>query len=437
MTPLVNAIRFAVNEFPQGEPGTLVVITDGADSALEKGDDELKSTTRAILKGLSAQLAARKARGSALEVHIVGLALDDVAKELLKEVFDAVAIPSGGRQFAAADGPKLRAFLQNAVEPRQYSVIAAGRNDGPGFDLGVESEALARGEYRLSFPDTTPASLTISGGERIVFDLRDAKLVPRKYQWGSAADLISRATDAPSGPDTPDVLVDRGYRIDAGQATVLVSLDRAAADSHPPRTTTEGFVERPQEVWFEATDASGRRVSALSWEVAEQYDIPTWKLSLPAPSDQKLNITAYWKMSATAPHVGTILSREDIGQDVTVSTPAGSASLVLKSFGKDDQRPGIVVARFEPVDGNPPADDVRALFENAWAQLDPGPPGAGEFRPIEVQTERTFFFDEGAIEFAFSTGADFDAPNARIALIPPDSRVKGAAAATVRYSKAD
>lgn len=437
MTPLVNAIRFAVNEFPAGEPGTLVVITDGADSALEKGDDALKSSTRAILKGLSAQLAGRKAKGSALEVHIVGFALDDTAKELLKEVFDAVAIPSGGRPFAAADGPKLRAFLRNAVEPRQYSVVAAGRNDGTGFNLGVESEALARGEYRLSFPDTTPAPLTISGGERIVFDLRDAKLVPRKYQWGSAAGLIARATDAPSGPDTPDVLVDRGYRIDSGQATVLVSLDRAVADSNPPRTTTEGFVERPKDVWFEATDASGRRATTLTWEIAEQYDIPTWKLSLPAPSDQKLNITAHWKMIATVPHAGTILSREDVGKDVTVSTPAGSASLVLKSFGKDDQRPGIVVARFEPADGKPPADDVRALLEDAWAQIDPGPPGSGEFRPIEVQTERTFFFDEGATEFSFSVGPDFDATTARIGLISPDLRENGAAVATLQYAKAD
>ena len=175
----------------------------------------------------------------------------------------------------------------------------------------------------------------------------------------------------------------------------------------------------------------------MRWEIAEQYDIPTWKLSLPAPPDQKLNVTARWKMTATAPHVALILSREDIGKEVTLSTKAGSASLVLRSFGKDDQRPGIVAARFEPSGGKPPADAVRALFENSWAQIDAVPPGAGDFRAIEAQTERVFYYDEGAIEFLFSAGPDFDATSARIGLIAPDARESGAAVATIQYAKAD
>jgi len=437
MTPLVNSIRFAVRQFDPNEVGTLVVITDGADSVLEQGNENQKATTRAVLSGISTTLAGRKARGVPVEVHIVGFALNKTAEGLLKEVFEAVATPSGGRQFKAADRQKLANFLENAVQPRQYSVVAAGRNEGSSFELDAASNPLSRGEYRLSFPDAAPAAVTISGGERIVFDLRDGRLTPRKYQKGSPASLVARASDAPSTPDAPDVLVDRGYQINSGQATVTVSLDRAAAGSDPPRTTSEGFVERPKEVWFEATDSTGRRTTALTWEIAEQHDIPTWKLSLPAPSDQKLNITAHWKMNATSPQVGMILSREDIGKEVAISTNAGTASMVLKSLAKDDGRPGVVVARFEPAGGEPPADDVRALLENSWAQMDSGPPGAGEFRPIEMQTERTFFYDEGAIEFAFSVGPDFDATSARVGLIAPDALENGDAVATIQYAKAD
>ncbi len=437
MTPLVNSIRFAIRQFEPNDVGTLVVITDGADSLLEQGTDEQKAEVRAVLKGVSTTLAERKERGTAIEVHIVGLAIQGNAQALLKEVFDAVAIPSGGQQFNAADGPNLAAFLQKAIEPRQYSVVVAGRNDGPDFDLDTESTPLARGNYQLIFPDTVPAPLAISGGERIVLDLRDGKFIPRKYQKGSPARLIARASDAPSGPDEPDVLVDRGYQINSGQATVTVSLDRAAPGANPPRTTSEGFVERPKEVWFEATDSSGRRVTSLTWEIAEQHDIPTWKLTLPAPSDQKLNVTAHWKMDATTPHAGMILSRQDIGKEFAISTRAGSTSMILTSFGKDDQRPGFVIARFEPAGGQSPTDEVRALLENSWAQIDSGPPGAGEFKPIEMQTGRTFFFDEGAIEFSFSAGPDFDATSARIGLMTPDSRKEGAAVATIQYAKAD
>jgi hypothetical protein len=433
MTPLVNAVRFAVSQFRSEEPGTLVVITDGADSALEKGPDALRADTRAVLKELSATLATRRSQGSAVEVHIVGFALDDASKKLLKEVFDAVAIPSGGRQFAAEDGDKLKTFLADAVEPRKYSVLAAGRNDGPEFDLGSGSTDLARGEYRIVFPDAEPAPITISGGERVVFDLQDGRLVPRKYQWGSAPGQVARATGAVTDPDVPNVLVDRGYRINSGKATLLVSLDRASADMKP----TEGYIERPQEVWFEATDSSGRRVADLTWQIAERYDVSTWMLNLPAPSDQKLDVTAHWKRKATAPTPALILSRTEIGKEVTVTTRAGSASLVLKSVARDGERPGIVVARFEPAGGKPPTDDVRAALEDTWAQIDPGPPGAGDFRPIEAQTQRTFFFEDGAIEFAFSAGPDFDVASARVGLIEPAARQMGAAVAGIHYGKAD
>jgi hypothetical protein len=226
MTPLVISLRFSLSQFQSDEPGLLVVITDGADSALEKGSETLKANTRAALKGLSKTLAERKAQGFPVEVHIVGFALDATSKELLKEVFDAVATPSGGRQFAADDGNKLETFLSNAVEPRQYSVVAVGRNDGPKFDLGMASTELGRGEYRLIFPDAEPAPLKISGGERIVFDLRDANLVPRKYQWGSAAGQIARASGAATDPDSPNALVDRGYQIESGQATILLGVTR-------------------------------------------------------------------------------------------------------------------------------------------------------------------------------------------------------------------
>jgi hypothetical protein len=248
---------------------------------------------------------------------------------------------------------------------------------------------------------------------------------------------VARATGAVSDPDVANVLVDRGYQINSGKATVLLSLDCASADANPLRVTTEGYVERPQEVWFEATDSSGRRITDLTWEIAEQYDLPTWMLTLPAPSDQKLDVTAHWKMKATAPGPALILSRTEIGKEVTIATKAGSASLVLKSVARDDQRPGVVVARFEPAGGQTPTDDVRAALEGTWAQIDPGPPGAGDFRPVEAQTQRAFFFEEGAIEFAFSAGPDFDVASARIGLIEPAARETGAATAAIHYGKAD
>ncbi|MBA3316132.1 MAG: VWA domain-containing protein [Planctomycetaceae bacterium] len=444
MTPLVNAIEFSLRQFQSDEPGTLVVVTDGADMFLGNKNlsDAQKASTRATLRGLSKSLAERKARGSAIEVMVVGFAVDKEQKASLAEVGDAVCKPSGGQLFSADNSAALLETLQAASKSRQYSVIPAGRNEGNSYSLDDESAPLPRGEYRIEFPDADPAMLTIAGGEHLVFDLKRDALVPRKYENGPAAGLRDRAVgSAGLEPNAPDMLVDRGYVFEAGKATLRLSLDRSAAtgpNEGSPRVTREGLVRRPQEVWFDVTDGEGRRVQSLSWEIIGKYDLPTWTLTVPsAPSDQRLNVTARWSMRPTPQNAALVFGRPDIGKTFTVSTSEGHVRLTLKSFGRDEQRPGFVVARLEPAGGVPQTEAVRAALEDVWARIDEGPPGAGEFRPIETRTERIFFFDEGAIEFAFSVGSEVDASATRLGLVEPTAREQNATVATIRYQKAD
>jgi Mg-chelatase subunit ChlD len=445
MTPLVDSIDFALKRLRQDEPATLVVITDGADVFLfnksANWTDEDRKPTRLKLNDLSAQLLQRKARGNPVEVIVVGFAVDGDEQKSLEEVAGKVCDPSGGKLLNVRDGDDLFEALKNASQSRRYTVTASGLNQGDAYKLGDATVSLERGEYEVSFPDADPVTVAVAGGERIVFDLKGNKLVARKYENGSSARLRDRAaggTVSPQ-PDVPDMFVGRDYAIDGGNATLLVSLDRAAASGlpdAPPQVNPKGLVRRPQEVWFEVSDGEGRRRNDVWWEIAEGTDIPTWKVHTSAPSDQKLNISAHWKMEDTRQDPGLVFGQADIGKTFTVSTKAGDASLTLKSFGRDDQRPEEIVARLVPTGDTPPDPARRAALEEIWARIDVGPPGAGEFRAIEARTERDFFFDEGAIDFRFSVGPTIDASAARLGVIAPKVREAGAAVATIRYMKA-
>ena len=429
ITPLIGAIDFAVGRFPAGVPGSVVVVTDGVDTDLAKGN---AAQARAALSDLSSKLKNARDKGVPIQVHVAGFAMN---ANLLKEICDAVCDPSGGQRFDAADGNKLQTFLEETTRSREYTVVAEGQNSGDRYKLTETAKDLPRGTYDVRFPDAVPQSVSIAGGERLVLDLNRGRFEPRKYESGSAPGQRVRATGGT--PDAPDLLVERSYIIEAGTARLTISLDRAGPDDGlggPPQISRQGFVPRPGDVWFEVTDGAGRPVPNLSWQLAVGYDLPTWELSIPsAPSDQRLNVTAYWRTKPAPQDAGLVLSPSDVGREVTVPLGEETRTLVLSSFGQPADRPGVVVARLEPREAATNGPEL----EHLWAALDPGAEGSGVFRPAELRTERAFFYEEGTIEFAFSVGPQFDLSIARLGLIAPPMRQAGAAQATLRLQRAN
>jgi hypothetical protein len=357
----------------------------------------------------------------------------------LNEVIAAVCKPSGGiHSDNARSQADLEKFLDAATTPRPYTVQAVGGKTSDAHRLGEAAEQLPGGEYVVSYPDVRSRKIVISGGEKIELEIRGGELRARKYQNGPDAGRFDLAVNPPDGDDAPDLLVSRQFELPPdGTASVLISLDRAKSDEADGRTQIEreGFIKRPAEVWFEVRDRDDEPARQLSWSI-EGFDLPTWRLSLdPVPADHFVKVTGRWRMTPTRQDPELVIGRREAGKrPLRVATSAGDAVLHLKSFARDATDPGLVVARFEPAADL--SSSIREELEQLWVRLDPGGGSEGEFRPADVTTKRTFYFEDGAIEFSFET-SDVDLDVARLGLLSPAARDEGAATATLELSQSD
>jgi hypothetical protein len=115
-------------------------------------------------------IEALQAKGSQVNLNIVGFAIDDVE---LAAQFESWAELGGGRYFAANDQSGLSQSIEQALRVT-YTVFDQGGNEVAAGQVGAEPVELERGVYRVvvnSAPPRTFEAVEVQGEDEVVLNL--------------------------------------------------------------------------------------------------------------------------------------------------------------------------------------------------------------------------------------------------------------------------
>jgi hypothetical protein len=283
-TPLLTSvISVSTYLIERKRGGLLIVICDGAFN--DEGKNERTKYNRIVeLYEGNPDLA----------LNLVAFDIDDDAE---KKVLQDLAENARGKFYEAATSETLMKVAEDAMTPRKFKVV---RDAEPAreweLDLGSQVKDLRPyNKYNLRFQGIPDFLATISGGERLVFELESTnkQFVHRRPSLKNSVGISGNRLAERNEP-TRFGYLKAEFEKKNKVATFWLGLDRE---------DPSGMVERPKEIRIDVSrkGAASRQFSG-SWKLAPDQSIPVWEINFrdwPAEPEPQAEINAFWKMTRT------------------------------------------------------------------------------------------------------------------------------------------